>query len=173
MQIISTKSLVFAALFIALSIIFTHVFAIQTTFIRIDFGFLAIAICSMMFGPLIGGTVAAIADIIGCMIFTPNLYFPGFSLSAFAIGIIYGLFFHNRSISLVRSFLANIVILLFVSLAMNTIWLSILYNKAVTVIVYSRLLKCAIMLPGQSLLVYLLQKRLSSYAFKQPKAENF
>ncbi|MBP2644912.1 MAG: hypothetical protein H6Q75_352 [Firmicutes bacterium] len=169
MPLFNTRNLINAAIFIALTIILTHIFAIQTTFTRIDFGFLAIAVFSMRFGPLAGGLVAAIADIIGCIIFSPGMYFPGFTVSAFLTGTLYGIFYYNKPVTFLRALLANLAIILLVGLVLNTIWLSILYNKAATIIVYGRLIKCAIMLPLQTALVYLLQKRLSPFTLN-PKS---
>jgi ECF transporter S component (folate family) len=160
-----TKTVVFAAIFIALTIILTHIFAIQTTFIRIDFGFLAIATFSMLFGPLWGAIAAAVADVVGCAIFSSGVFFPGFTLSAFTSGIIYGFFFYNKSISLTRVILASITILLCVDIAMNTLWLAILYHKAVSIFIAGRLIKCTVMFPIQVILIYSLHKRLFRHTF--------
>ena len=48
----SVKSLVYAGASVALAVLFSYVFAIQTIFVRITFGFLPIAIYGAMYGPL-------------------------------------------------------------------------------------------------------------------------
>ena len=46
----SLSSIVYGGIFMALTILFTYVFAIQTTFIRVDFAFIPICLYAMRFG---------------------------------------------------------------------------------------------------------------------------
>lgn len=160
---LNTNTLVISAIFISLNVIFTHVLAIQTPFIRVSFSFLPIALFSILFGPLLGGTVAAIADILGCLFFSPGLFFPGFTLSSFTTGMIYGYFLHNKKITLINISVASIVVLLLVDLTLNTLWLSILYHKAAELFVLGRLIKCSISLPMQIAMIYVICKPLLRY----------
>lgn len=159
----NSKILIVSAIFIALCIIFTNILAIQTPFIRISFGFLPLAVFSMLFGPLKGGMVGAISDIIGCLFFSPGLYFPGFTISSFLSGVIYGYFLYNEEITLARITMASIVIILFIDLTLNTLWLSILYHKAAQLFLLGRLIKCLIMLPIQISIIYAVYKPLLRY----------
>ncbi|MBP2644555.1 MAG: hypothetical protein H6Q67_2442 [Firmicutes bacterium] len=86
---LTTNTLIISAIFVSMIIIFTNVFAIQTPFIRISLSFLPIAMFSILFGPILSGIVAAIADVLGCLVFSPGLFFPGFTVSSFASGMIY------------------------------------------------------------------------------------
>ena len=65
MSSFSVKPLVYAGASVALAVLFSYVFAIQTIFVRITFGFLPIAIYGAMYGPMKAGLVAAAADFIG------------------------------------------------------------------------------------------------------------
>lgn len=156
----NTKKIVFAAMFTSISIVLTHVFSIQTPFIRIDLGFLPIAIFSILFGPIAGAVVAVISDILGCLIFSPGLFFPGFTLSAFATGIVYGFFLFKKRISLGRVIVASVTIFILVDMCMNTLWLSMLYHKGVQVIIAGRAIKGVVLLPFQVILIYSIHKRL-------------
>jgi ECF transporter S component (folate family) len=156
----NTKKIVFAAMFISINVILTHVFSIQTPFIRIDLGFLPIVIFSILVGPVAGAVVAAISDVLGCLIFSPGMFYPGFTLSAFTSGMIYGLYFFNKKISINRVILASITVFLLVDLCMNTLWLSILYHKGVQVLIVGRAIKGSIMLPFQVILIYNIHRRL-------------
>lgn len=155
LQPFSTTTIVVSAMFISLNIIFTHMLAIQTPFIRISFGYLPIALFCALFGPILGGTIAAIADILGCIIFSSGLYFPGFTLSAYLSGIIYGYFFYHKKVSIQRIIMASTVIFIFIDLILNTLWLSILYHKAAQVFFAGRLIKCSILLPIQIITIYI------------------
>ncbi|HOE57609.1 MAG TPA: folate family ECF transporter S component, partial [Bacillota bacterium] len=63
----NTKTISFVGLLISMEIIFTRFLALQTPIIRIGFGFIPIAFSGIMFGPVIGGLTAAIADILGML----------------------------------------------------------------------------------------------------------
>ena len=89
----SVKKLVEISLLIALEVILTRFCSINTATLRIGFGFLPIAIIAMMYGPLSAGVAYALGDLLGMMIFPSGSYFPGFTLTAFLTGVIYGLVF--------------------------------------------------------------------------------
>ena len=150
----NTKILVFASLFIALNIIFTHILAIQTPFLRISFGFLPVVIFSALYGALKGAVVAGIADILGCFIFSPGLFFPGFTLSACCSGWIYGLFFYNKKITLPKIILATAIVFLTIDIALDTLWLEILYHRAFQVFLVGRLIKSFLFFPIQVIITY-------------------
>lgn len=158
MHYIRVKTIVFTAIFISLTVIFTHVFAIQTPFIRISFGFLPVALFAMLFGPIKGACMAALADLLGCLIFSPGLYFPGFTVSAFLSGLIYGYFFYNKKITLTKIIFVSSIIFILIDLFLNTLWLCALYQKAAQVFFLSRFIKGAILLPIQISIIYTVYK---------------
>ena len=149
-----TRILVLMGLFISLEVVLTRFIAIETPIIRIGFGFLPIAISAIMFGPVIGGLTATIADIIGMIIAPKAAYFPGLTFSAFMTGFIYGLFLHKKNKSILKIFLAVLTITLIVDLSLNTVWLSMLTGKAASAIIVPRLIKSAAMLPVQTVTTY-------------------
>ncbi|SEP42927.1 folate family ECF transporter S component [Propionispora vibrioides] len=159
--------LIISAVFIALIIILTHILAIQTPFVRISLSFLPVAVFAMRFGPLKAAITAAAADILGCLIFTPGLYFPGFTLSAFLSGLFYGLALYRTRLSLLRIIVAAMAVFFFIDLGLNTLWLTILYQKAASTILGSRLIKALLMLPIQVSLTYLFTTRLTKLYSKK------
>lgn len=93
---INTKMLVSSSLLIAISIILSRVMGIMVPIagvsaLRISFGMIPIYVASFLFGPLMGGLVGMISDVIGFMI-NPigGAFFPGFTISAILIGVIPG-----------------------------------------------------------------------------------
>ena len=237
----STSVLVKAGLLAALSIVFTRVFSFMIPLaglpaLRIGFGTLPITISGILFGPLVGGLVGMVSDLVGFMI-NPmgGSYFPGFTLSAALEGIIPGLLFYwikkkerNISFNLVNGIaiiafamgvigimvqnevlaitsggmmyngapLSLIVVVLFgilvaafvmmpvyltkhqgkdsedsrysldkitfaitvqyliVSLTLNTLWLSMLYQKGFLIFLPGRILAGFVMIPMLSLLLF-------------------
>lgn len=93
---ISTRKLVFLSFSIALSIILTRIFSIRIAIggvegIRIGFGALPIILAGILFGPIAGGNVGAIGDILGYLINPMGAYMPHFTLTSFLTGFIPGL----------------------------------------------------------------------------------
>ncbi|MGE5631544.1 MAG: folate family ECF transporter S component [Caulobacteraceae bacterium] len=158
-----TKTLVFVSLLIAMEVIFTRFLSFQTPIIRIGFGFIPIAFSGIMFGPLIGGLTGALSDIIGVTLFSSGAFFPGFTLSAFLGGVIYGLFLHRKPVTILNVAVSVLLITLFIDLGLNTLWLSMMTGKAVTVLLIPRAYKSAIMLPIQVITIQVLWRYLGSY----------
>ena len=153
-----TKTLVLMGLFVALSIVLGRIVKpLDLPFVRVSFGFIATSFASMLLGPLLSGLMAAISDVAGYFLFpSSGAFFPGFTFSAFLTGIIYGFFLFKKPKTLLRVILAVLTVSVAVDLGFNTIWLSILYDKAWTAFFISRLVKTAIMFPVQVVFIHLL-----------------
>lgn len=160
---LSAKKIILSGIFIALIIIFTHIFAVQTVFLRIGIGFLPLAIYGAIAGPWYGAFIGAIADILGCLLFTPGFLFPGFTVSSFLSGYTYGYFFYNKRVTLKRICLCFIFLFIFINILLNTIWLSMLYHKAAALFLISRLIKEIICLPVDIFLFQLIYKVIDRY----------
>ncbi|GEN50300.1 folate family ECF transporter S component [Alkalibacterium pelagium] len=140
-----TLGIAIVGLLVAMNITLGMV-GITTPVVRITFAFLPTALIGMLFGPWIGGFGAVLADILGFII-GPGVggFFPGFTLSAFLTGLIYGLFLHKRDVTLKRIVMAEVLIALFVNLTLNTIWLHILTQNPIAVLLPPRLIQNAVM----------------------------
>ena len=92
----NTKRLVVLAFLIALEIILTRFCSIQTPIVRIGFGFLPVAMMGILYGPIWAGIGYAIGDLLGMLIFPSAAYFPGFTLTAFSTGMIFGFFLKGK-----------------------------------------------------------------------------
>lgn len=157
-----THVLVFVGILIATEIVLTRYCAIQTDIVRIGFGFIPIVLSAMLFGPVIGGTTAMLADILGMMIFPRGAYFPGFTFSALVGGVIYGLVLYNKPKTVLRIFLAVLLVTVIRDLGLNTLWLSMLSHKAVNVIMIPRILKSLFMLVVQVLIIPVVWRRVGA-----------
>ncbi len=170
----SIHFLIISALFIAITVIFTHFLAIQTMFLRISFACIPLAIYATIFGPWYAGLIAVIADIMGSFFFPAGPFFPGFTLSAFLSAFIYGFFFHHKPITVKNTCLAFALVCIFVNIGLNTLWLAILYNKAVHIFFFSRFIKEILTLPIHIFIFYKVYKALFPYIkktnFMSPKS---
>lgn len=174
MQQEKTRVLVVGGVFMALTIIFTHIFAIQTPFIRFSFSFLPIALFGSLFGKWHAAMMAMMADLIGGFIFLPMTPFLGFTFSAFLTGLIYGHFLHkpqrlleNKTstpfYTLKEIALPFIIITIFIDLILNTFWLSIIYHKSAYLFFMSRLIKNLIALPINIFIFSILYKPILNF----------
>jgi ECF transporter S component (folate family) len=151
----NTKKLVILSFLTALTIILARFLSFQIQILRISLEFLPIMIAAILFGPIAGGIVGAVADLIGATLFPAGTFFPGFTISAFATGVIYGLFFYKKQITWMRALLGTFTKLVIVDLLMVSAWLVILYQMPLAALIPTRLLKFAVMLVVETGFVYL------------------
>ncbi len=152
------KTITYMGLFIALEVILTRFLAIQTPIVRISFTFLPIALSAMLFGPLFGGIAAALADLVGMMLFPSGPFFPGFTLTAFMTGAIYGLFLYKKPATLVQISLAVIVVTVVITLGLDTVWLWLITGQGIWAILPVRIIKALIMAPIQVVVIQAMRR---------------
>ena len=156
----TTQRLIIMAFLIAISVVLTRFCSINTPILRIGFGFMPCAIMGIMYGPLWAGAGYAIADVLGMMIFPNGAYFPGFTLTAFLTGVVYGLFYHNREITIKSSILPNLIVSFVLNLVLDTVWLMILMGQGFLVLLPTRIIKCVVMFAIQVVLIPLVWNKL-------------
>ena len=149
-----TAIVVSVALLIALNVILTRFLSINTTFLRIGFGFLPVAIAGAAFGPFWAAVCGAVGDVLGMMIFPSGEYFPGFTLTAILTGITFGLLIH-RKYSLIKNTIACTFVCLVLNLCLDTLWLSIMYGEAYIALLPARIIKSVINIPVYTALVHI------------------
>ena len=147
------KKLIQISLLIAIEVILTRFCSINTPIVRIGFGFLPIAIIAMMYGPLSAGISYAIGDVLGMMLFPTGSFFPGFTLTAFLTGVVYGVFLYNKPKTWSRIIGAVLTVCLVLNLGLDTCWLSILMGKGYLALLPTRIMKAALMIPVQSIII--------------------
>ena len=92
---INTRKLVFLSLLTALGIVLTRFLSLRLPLfgvegIRIGIGSLPMIFAFMVFGPVAGGLVGAVTDVVGFWISPMGAYMPHFTLTAFLTGFIPG-----------------------------------------------------------------------------------
>ena len=73
----TTKIMVTCALLVALQVILARFLSINTTFVVVNFSFLAVALAGILFGPLWGMAVGGVSDLVGASLFPFGAFFPG------------------------------------------------------------------------------------------------
>lgn len=151
----NTKIMVTCALLVALQVILARFLSI---IVVVNFSFLAVALSGILFGPLWALAVGAVSDLIGATLFPFGAFFPGFTVTAGLVGLIYGLFlhqkgegFHGRALWL-RVVGASLCASL-TRLVLNSVWLYIMYGKGLFGMLPARFTETICMVAAQILLI--------------------
>lgn len=150
---LDTKKLAISAMIITLDVIFTRLLAINTPLVKIGFGFAAVALAAMMFGPIWAMFTAALGDFVGSMIFPVGPFFPGFTLTAALTGLIFGLCLYNKRGSKLRPIIAAALNCLLVTLIANTALIAYISGNDYSVLFTARIVQFLVMFPVQSLVL--------------------
>ena len=110
--------------------------------------FLPILVCALILGPVYGGICGALADFLGAILFPFGPFFPGFTLTAFISGFLFGLikikdsnkafFFFCLSVFLTEEILCTVVL--------NSLWISWLFDSPFAPLLLTRIPKAVVML---------------------------
>lgn len=123
----NTKKIVIVAMLVAFDVIFSRLLAFNVLIAKVGLGFAATAVCAMLYGPVWAGVCAALADLVGALLFPTGAYFPGFTATAALSGVIYGLFLYKSRPNLKRCFLASLTNSLVVTLAANSLMIHFVF----------------------------------------------
>ena len=162
MRKINLRTIVYLGVLTALEIVLNRFLSINAWNIKIGFSFVPIAAAAILFGPIPAGIVGALGDFLGAILFPIGPYFPGFTVTAFLMGAVLGLFLQGRPT--VRRTLAAVSInQLILGLFLNSLWISILYKSPYVPLLGTRIIQCAILLPVQFAVILLIGKALTTY----------
>ncbi len=155
----SLRNIVFCGMMAAIAVILGYVATINIgQYIRIGFSGLPNQVVDYLFGPAVGAIFGAALDIIKWFIKPTGDFFPGFTISAALGGIIYGFAFYKKNITVLRVLIAQLIVKIFVNIVLNSLWLNILYQKAILALLPGRILSNAIMLPIDTFITYVMLK---------------
>ena len=152
------RSLVFAGLTIALGIVLSSLYIPVGVNLRITTAFLALALGSMIFGPVVGLSAGLAYDLIGYLFIPATVFFPGYTLSSILEFFIYGIFLYRCKISVLRVFFCKFIVDFGIHVGLGCLWSSMLYGKGYYYFFVKSLIKNTILLPIEIvMLVALLQ----------------
>lgn len=150
--------IVLTSILIALNIIFERLLAYSVWNQTVSLSFITIGFAAVFLGWQYAAAVGALGDLIGALILPFGPYFFGFTLTNALSALIIGLFIykHATPVRIVSSVLLS---KLFCSLALNTVWISILYRggmDAFFTVLIPRLPTAALMFAVESVIFILL-----------------
>lgn len=157
----SPKTLTGAAMLVALyTILSIFTIKLSTTW-EIGFAYLALAVCGMLYGPVVSGIAGAVGDTLGFIVSPNGSFFPGFTLSAFIMGFIYGLILYKRPVSLRRVLFVQLIVMVVCSLILTPMWLNMMYGTSL--IALPRIIRNVILYPVNTALIYFISKAVRDF----------
>ena len=143
------------AMLIALEVVLSRLVApINTQFSKISFAFVPVVIGAYLYGIKGGIAVAGVADVIGAILFPSGEFFPGFTLTAILQGLIFGIFLSKKSDGKLNLFTRTLIPVLlsqiFLSLLLNTFWLSYMYHSSFSALIVTRVVQTVVMTAVQA-----------------------
>ena len=155
---ITTEMIVIMGFMIALEVVLSKLISINISFLRIGFGFLPIAILAILYGPVWAGICYAIGDLIGAFVFPTGAFFPGFTVTAFVTGVLFGLVLYKHKVTFLRALLASALVCVLANLLLNTFWLTFVIGKGFKVLLASRAVKELVAIPVMAFLIVAVDK---------------
>ncbi|MGI6030876.1 MAG: folate family ECF transporter S component [Eubacteriales bacterium] len=151
----NVRSLASVAVLIAVNLALSKVNVYITPEERVSVSFLATACIGMLFGPVMGMSAGFVCDIVSFISNPqPAPYFPGYTITAMMGGLLYGLCLYRRELTTWRAFAAVISVSLICNICLNSLWSSILYAKAIYLLLPVKIIKNLLLLPFKALLLY-------------------
>ena len=161
MENLNLRTLCRVSVLIALEIVLSRFLSINTPIVRIGLGFIPIALCGILYGPIWAGSAAGIADFLGTFL-TPYGIYPPITITAILTGVSLGLFLQKKKSRNVKFFpnilLCTLVNTVGLSLFLQTYWLSLLGNAPYFELMAARLIQCGILIVLYFIMIPLLQK---------------
>ena len=166
---VSTVSV--AGMLVAISIVLSFLRVVISSVLEISFAFLPLAAGGLLYGPVVGGIMGILSDVLGYFIRPNGPFFPGFTLNALISGILYGLFLYKKPVTLKRVIIVSALITILINLLLNSLWLSMMYGKAFVVLLTARIVKNVVMFPINTALLMVLLKFIERFRIRGRLAE--
>ncbi|MBV1819557.1 folate family ECF transporter S component [Anaerosalibacter bizertensis] len=166
---LSTKNMVYYAILMALNVVLTRVGSIRiggggVELVRIGFGGYPIIFAGIAFGPLAGGIVGTIGDIVGHFMSPMGPYMPHFTMTAALTGIIPGivmmLFKENKN-SFWKLLVAIGIGQVITSVLLVPYFMKTLFSVPLVTTIPGRAISQAVQIPLYAFITQTIQKRLS------------
>ena len=149
-----TRTLTTAGILLAMQMVLASYGTIEVTdSLKISLSHLALAPTAVFFGPVVAGMQGALSDILSYLLKPTGPYFPGFTLSAMLLGVIYGIALYKTRQSAWQIIAARVVVMIVINILLNTVFLTMLYGPSRLATLPVRVVKNLIQLPFDCILL--------------------
>ena len=157
-----TRSLVFAALILALRIAMKPLKIPIAADVNITFGFIVNALGSMVYGPVVALLGGAVSDTLGYLVAPSGAYYFPFIILEMMGSFIFALFLYSTDITPTRLILSKFCVNLFVNILLNepimVRYYQLFYTSVYQPFVLVRIVKNIVMLPIESVILMIVFK---------------
>ena len=153
------KTLTTAAMLMAVSVVLGYFTIEAGPYLKIGFGGVVNQFVYYLFGPVAGAVYGGVLDLVKYVVKPTGAFFPGFTLTAFLTGIVYGVFLYNKPKTWPRIIGAVLTVCLVINLGLDTLWLSILMGKGYIALLPTRIMKAVLMIPVQTFIIGIIWKK--------------
>lgn len=163
-ELSNVRSMSICAMMLALRVVlgyFSNLTLAISPEIKIGFSFLPIAITAMLCGPVCGMIVGGLGDVLSFMLLPMGGYFFGWTLSGILVGLFYGIFLYKANRLLLNLIVCEVLIGLFIEVALGSLWLLIQYQKAFFIMAGVRGLKTLVAIPIEIVVIFFFSKVLT------------
>ena len=151
----SFRTMVLAALLLALRIVVSSFFIPLGDNLRIFFSFFVTGLASIIFGPFWALLYGMASDLLGYFLHPTGGFFPGYVLTAMMGAFVYALFLYRARITVLRVFLCKLAVNLLVNVGLGALWSSMIYGKGYYYYLAKSLVKNLLLLPVETALLLL------------------
>ncbi len=156
----SVRTVTTLAMFAAIAIVL-GAFSIEvSSYVRIGFSSIPNGLAAYLFGPAVGGIFSGVLDILKYLIKPTGAFYPPMTLVTVLAGVLYGIFYYKKKITLPRVLATKFVVMLLCNVILNTMCLADLYGNGFLALLPARALKNFIMWPIDSVVFWMLAQAL-------------
>lgn len=163
----SLRNIALCGLFIALRTIIGFLAIPIGDYNRIDFSYLAIAMCGMLLGPVPAGIVGGLSDIVTLIVRPSGMFNPIITLSRITAGVIYGCFLYKSAPKLKNIIIMCVINLIVTDLGLTTLGLCTIGGSVFSFIFPIRVTTYGLLLPVSIAMIYIVARVLSTPAFRK------
>ncbi len=156
---VPTEKIVYTALLVALQIVLGNLLQIPLAIKQFNFGFLPVALAGIFLGTPYAVLVGALGDFCGAQLFPAGAYFPGFTLTAALVGLLYGLVLHGKRLTWLWVAIAAVATAA-CNLFLNSYWLTFFVPKGYWALLGARIPSYLIDIPLSAVVVYVVARGL-------------
>lgn len=146
----------------AVSVVLGYLTLAVGDYIKIGFSGIANQLVYYLFGPVVGGVFGGALDILKYLVKPTGPYFPGWTFGALLAGVIYGIFYYKKPISLCRVMAAELLVSIICNMLLGTYWLALMYGNGFFALFWLRVQKNLIMWPINSLIFYTIARNMEA-----------
>lgn len=158
---VSAGMLARVALLVALNVVLTRVLTVlNSQYLKVGLGFLPVALCGMLYGPVWGMVCGALGDLVGALLFPAGDFFIGFTVTAGLTGLFFGLFLHGENVGWRQLAYVTLTNCVGLTLGVTTLMLAWWFQISLPVLLPSRAVQAAVTAAAYFIFIPLMNRKL-------------